>query len=243
MKKIKIIFLMVLVLVISGCKIRSNVAVLPDGTTIEKVTITQTTKESSFSQKEFSDIIDAELENFETLIRYGDYKYKKVIDKKYFGVDVEKKYENICLYFQETLFNQYIYRHISCKEDEKFIVIANDTPILEETIEGSVSNPLDLSDVQLSITLPTKAAESNADIEKENTYTWEFDNTPSGKNIYLKINKDDMQQANLHNQNTIKRNKILRIIATIIAVLFIGYNVYKGVLKFYKKYQENRIEY
>lgn len=243
MNKIKIVFLIVLITLVSGCKIRSNVNVLLDGKVTENVTITESKEGLNLSNKGYSNYIDGELKNFKTLIKYGNYDYKQINDKNNFGVQFEKKYDSICSYFQDTLFNQYIYKHISCKENDGFIIIENDTPILERYDEEGYSNPIDLSDVQLSISLPIRAAESNADNENKNTYTWNFDNTPSGKNIYLKINKEEMKQANIDNQRELQKNKILKVVMVIIILIGIFSSLGFVGLKLYKKYKENKLEY
>lgn len=243
MNKIKIIFLIVLIMVVSGCKIRSNVSVLLDGTVIEKVTITEEKDGLNLSDKSYSSYINSEIKNFKTIIEYGDYDYEEINNKNNFGVKFEKKYDSICAYFQDTLFNQYIYKHISCKEIDGFIVIENDTPILEmKNLEG-YSNPPDLRNVRLSISLPVNASENNADKESENTYTWIFDNTPSGKNIYLKINKEEIRQANIANEKDLQKNKILKVAIIIAIVIGVFISLAFIGLKLYKKYQENKLEY
>ena len=243
MKKIKIIFLIALIIIVSGCKIRSNVEVLPDGTVIEKVTITETKEGNNLTEDEYSDYIEAELKDSKRLINYGNYKSKKINNKKQFGATFTKKHKSICAYFQDTIFNQYVYRHISCKEDEVFVFIANDTPFLERKDEEDFSNPLDLRDVKLTISLPVKAQYHNADEVKGKNYIWKFDDNTTGKNFELTINKNTLKQAEIENTNLIKKKEFLNTV--VIVIIFASILAIITVIGFilYKKYIQNKIEY
>lgn len=243
MKKIKIIILIALVIIVSGCKIRSDVRVSVDGTVIEKVTLTETKEGSNLTDDEYSDYIDAEIKDSKRLINYGNYEYKKINNKNEFGATFTKKYDSICAYFQDTIFNQYIYKHISCKEDEVFIFIANDTPFIERKNKEDFSNPLDLSDVKLTISLPVEAQYHNADEVKGKKYIWKFDDNTSGKNIELKINKNDLKQAEIESQDLAKKKEVLNAVVIVIVLASILGIITVISFILYKKYKENKLEY
>ena len=101
-----------------------------------------------------------------------------------------------------------------------------------------------MDDVSLSIKLPLKAEENNADTVSKNTYTWRFDKyTPDSKSIYLKINKksfdDKMKELTIKNENRKKMKNIYAyvfiVIVSLVLIAFI-YNIYK-------KHKENKMEY
>ena len=118
-----------------------------------------------------------------------------------------------------SIFNQYFYKHIDCEEDDVFITIQNDTPFLTKNNEEDYSNPIDLSDVHLAITMPFRAYENNADEISGNTYVWKFDNNEEEKNFYLKIAKNDLIEAKEKMENQIKEKKASDLRKTILIIV------------------------
>lgn len=243
MNKFKIIIILILIMFVSGCKVRSNITVLADGTVEEKVIITEKKEGDTTSKVNYSKYIDGELDNYKALINYGNYNYEKIDNTESYGAEIYKKYNSICSYFQDTLFNQYIYRHIDCDEGDSFIVIANDTPFLEKNDIKDYSNPIDFDDIQLSITLPFNAFEHNADQVKDNTYIWKFDNNSKNKNIMLKINKNDLTEAKLNLEKQKEKENVIDIIKKGMVILIILVSIIYVVIVSYKKYKENKLEY
>lgn len=241
MKKIKILMLLVLIILVSGCKIRSNITVSYDGSVVEKVRITEAKDGESIEY--YSNYIDEEIIGYRTLINYGKYNYEKINNSTTYGVEFYKKYDNICSYFQDTLFNQYLYKHIHCEDGDAFIIIDNDTPFLEKYDDEDYSNPLDLSDVELSISLPVRAYEHNADRVEDNVYIWEFNEETIDKNINLKILKSDLDEAKINHKKSIevKKQKDTLIIIAVIICIIVGIAFVAFTL--YKKYQENKLDY
>lgn len=244
MNKKKIIFLLILMLFVSGCKVRCNINVSPDGSVIEKINITELKNSEYSSDFDYSKYIDEEIDYYMALIIYGNYNYKKINDNNSFGVEFNNSYDNICSYFQDTLFNQYFYRHINCEDNDDYIVIVNDTPFLEKHDDEDYSNPIDLNDIKLSISLPIKATENNADYVKDNVYTWEFDeNTSSDKSIYLKINKVSLEKNKIIVEKK-EKNKVIfsKVIYIFVVIIVLGV-VVLIINALYKKYKENNLEY
>lgn len=244
MNKKKMIFLLILMLFVSGCNVRCNINVSPNGSVTEKIKITESKSSDYSSDFDYSKYIDEEINYYKALIKYGNYNYRKINDNSSFGVEFNSSYGNICEYFQDTLFNQYIYRHISCKEEDEFIVIANDTPFLEKQDNEDYSNPIDLNDIKLSISLPIKATENNADYVNDKVYTWEFDeNTSSDKGIYLKINKNSLEENKILAEKKEKNKAVFtKIIYIFVAIIVLGVIVLI-INGLYKKYKENNLEY
>lgn len=244
MNKKKMIFLLILMLFVSGCNVRCNINVSPNGSVTEKIKITESKSSDYSSDFDYSKYIDEEINYYNALIKYGNYDYRKINDNSYFGIEFNSSYDNICEYFQDTLFNQYIYRHISCKEEDEFIVIANDTPFLEKQDNEDYSNPIDLNDIKLSISLPIKATENNADYVNDKVYTWEFDeNTSSDKGIYLKINKNSLEENKVLAEKKEKNKAVFtKIIYIFVAIIVLGVIVLI-INGLYKKYKENNLEY
>ena len=241
MNKIKIGLLVMLVLIVSGCKFRSNITIHPNGTVSENVTITEN-KDKSLKIN-YSEYIDEELNLRKPLIDYGNYEYKKINNDKSYGAEVYKKYDSVCSYFKDTLFNQYFYKHINCEENDSFIIVKNDTPFLTKNNNEDYSNLVDLSDAQLSITMPFKAYENNADEISGNTYIWKFDYNQEEKNIYLMISKNDLIEANKKAQSEEKKGKVLNVTKVVLIIISVFAVIMVVSLQLYKKYKANKLEY
>lgn len=243
MKKIKIIMTCVLILtLLSGCSYISKVTMNYDGSVKEEVTILDSNSAFEGATNNTKDIIENKISNYYSVINYRNYKYDIIVGKKESGAKIYKTYNNICSYFQDTAFNQYIYQHIKCTEDEEYYIIKNDTDYIQYCSDCS-DVPV-LNDVSLEIVLPVSASEDNADEKEGNIYTWKFgENTKSDKSIYLKINKNTLEE---NKADTIKKNNtkakvktgfIIGLVIAIVTVLIIVGNT------FYKKYKNNKIDY
>lgn len=245
MNKIKIAFLILLIMFVSGCKYRSSVVLELDGTVTEKVTITDTKENSKLTNDEYSKYLDSEISKNIKLINYGNYSYKEINNKDNYGLEFSKSYDSICSYFGETLFNQYVYKHIKCTESDEFITIENDTPIKTTQNMEDYSDPVDLTDIELSIKLPFSAYENNADvIMGKNEYIWKLGSSVSDdKSIKLVLSKEDMEEAYLQYQEMLRINKIKKIIKIGIFISFTVIGILVLTNSLYKKYKKNKLEY
>lgn len=240
----KIIVLFLIIMFLNGCKVRSNIEVKETGKVKETVKIIVNPKEIDLTRKELLFSIENELKNYEAVIKYGNYKYKIIDREEEMGVEFFKTYDSICMYFQDTIFNQYKYKHIKCSEDEEYIMIENDTPCIKNCIGDDCIGSVDLSDVELALKLPVNAYENNADRMSDNTYIWKFDNnTIESKSLKFKINKKELEiskenyRLKKKNQETIIMVKIIIVIIIVAGILFFISNT------LYKKYKNNKLEY
>lgn len=243
MKKFKkIIILLLLIIMLSGCKINSNVELKKDGKVIENVTIITNIKNDASSKEELLSYINSELENYQSLIKYGNYKYEIIDNKNDIGVEFFKTYDSICSYFQNTIFNQYEYKHIKCSDEDDYIIIENDTPH-NTTCEDCLDN-FDLGDIEISFKLPVEAYDNDADIQKENTYIWKFDkNTSESKTFKFKISKRDLESVKENYEAEQKlQKKISFAKITIIVLIALGL-LFFIVCILYKKYRDNKLKY
>ncbi len=237
----KIIIIVLLILMLSGCKTSCNVELKKDGKVVEKVeTVTNIGK--NISKKQLLNYIDIEIKNYKKLLEYGNYKYEIIENKNNIEVSIFKTHSSLCSYFQNTIFNQYKYQHIKCEDDGDYIIIKNDTPIIEDC--EYCLDEFNLNDIAFSLKLPVAAIENNADEIKENTYIWYFNkNTEKDKNFYIKISNSDLKKIKEEYKNEQILQKKNNYIKTGIIGLIIIVLITCITCLLFKKYKSNKIEY
>ena len=123
----KRILMLLLIVLLTGCTTKSEVKVGYDGNVNEKVTVLTNTVAFKNDRYSIKQMIESVLSNYSKALEFRGYKSETIEGKKESGAFFTNDYKDICSYFQNTGFNQYVYQHISCKEDDKYIIIKNDT--------------------------------------------------------------------------------------------------------------------
>lgn len=235
----KIVLVIVLGLFLTGCTIKSDITILEDGTTKESVSIKE---DIDNFENGIDEVLDSYLKKYKAVLNFREYKNKKIIEDKQAGIIFTNDYDNICSYFQNTAFNQYVYNHINCIEEGNYIIIENDTPYIPYCKDCSDWPALPM--IKVSITLPIAASEHNADEVNGNTYVWIYDeNTPATKNFHLKIDKSLLKENEIRVQNSKKTKNTLSIIFKVLIVIVIVAVGVIFILSLIRKYRENKIEY
>lgn len=242
MKKIRnILFVVLIAIILSGCTTKSNVNVDIDGKATENVVVLADNnlfKSEKYTRRE---MIESIAQKYISILNFKKYDYNVVEYEKLSGLSSTKTYDSICSYFQDTVFNQYIYHHISCGENEYYYEIKNSTNYIPYC--SNCSNWPALDDVELKITLPITAEEQNADEVDGNTYIWRYNKDTANKDFYLKINKVSLkenEEAYKQNLENKRRIRIGIIVATISIIILISIIVGRVL---YKKYQSNKLDY
>ena len=178
---------------------------------------------------------------YQNVMNFKKYSYSYENGKNLSGAKVYKNYDNICSYFGNSAFNQYVYKYISCKEDNYYIEVQNATPYIPYC--SQCAEWPELGDVELRIQLPISAEEQNADDIDGTTYIWKYDKNTKDKNFYLKINKSSLKE---NEEEYIKKEKMLKNIKKIAIIIVIALVVF-GIFAIYKflkkKYDENSFDY
>lgn len=242
MKKYKFIIIILAVLFLSGCTVRSNVEVNYDGTVKENVKVLVNNvmfKSDKYSEKQ---LIESSISNYRTALDYRNYTYEAEQGKELSGLNATKNHDDICSYFQDTIFNQYVYKHVKCTEDDYYYTIQNDTNYIPYCSNCSDWPALD--DVVFSIKLPILATENNADEVNDSTYVWKYNKySPDNKSFYLKISKSALKEYEEKYNKEQKIKSIIKNSIMIVSIIVIFIILYLIAKKLYKKNQENKLDY
>lgn len=240
MKNIRLLLLLVIVVMLSGCTVTSNIKINPNGSVNESVSILNSNK--IFGSKENAEeVYNRMLQENLQILTFKEYDYNFKSEDNMSGGEFNKKYDNLCDYFGNSAFNQYVYKYMDCKETDEYYEIKNATdqiPYCEECSDWPA-----LGDITLNIILPISATEQNADEINNNTYTWKYDKSTTNKNFYLKVSKADLKANEIVYKQKIKRNKKIKtgVIITVIILVLAGLAMF-GVYM-YKKSQKNKFDY
>ena len=237
MKKTKILILLILLVLLCGCNIKEKVVVDPYGKVSQEVTVPIVS--SGIKESSIKDYTETILDQYKTVLNVRKYTYDVEYGKTTSNIIFKNSFDSICEYVKNTVFSQYIYKHIECIEDDEYITIENVTDHIDYC--GACADWPSLDDVTYSITLPVKSVEDDADMVNNKTYTWKFDkNTTADKEIYLKISKKDLATNLKAYEKGEQRKDVLKkvlLIVIVIGILAGGFVVAKVL---YKKYEENR---
>lgn len=238
----KIITLVLICFIISGCTTKSDISLNLDGTVREKVTILENNDffENKYSTKK--DVIESAISKYKDILNFKEYDYNITEGQEQSGVIVYKTYDNICEYFGNSYFNQYVYKYIKCIETDEYYEIKNATEFIPYC-EGCSDWPR-LDDTTLEISLPISAIEHNADKENNNKYTWVFGKYASeNKEFYLRIDKNQLLNEYENNKTKIENEKhIKNVIKYVVIGIVIIVIILVGLL-LKSKYKKNKIEY
>ena len=238
--KRRILLLLLLFVCLTGCTIRDDITVNYDGKVIESVEVLQ--NNSIIDNQSLENIVDNKIKNYSTILEHKNYEYEIVRHDSYSGARVYKTYDNICDYFGNSAFNQYVYKYMDCTETDEYYEITNATEHI--AFCDQCSNWPSLDDVEFKITLPISATDQNADESTDNTYIWKYDkDTSNDKKFYLKISKSKLKEAEKkYNEEQERKERIKRIImisiVAIVLIVIVSMSFY-----LYKKYKNNKIDY
>lgn len=251
----KIYFLLIIVLILSGCTVNVDVVITKDGNISENIKLNENKRiienfegtEKDYLEQKYSDY------GMESI---KDYSQDIFSDNENFGYIFKKNSDNICNTFTKSYFSNF-FDNITCKAKEEELDISGTSTILKCT--GSEEDYCSEQDeITINIELPEEAIENNATLVDGTKYTWKFNSKSNGK-LKLKIknyNKDTMQsttnkdkeiKSTTNNTNTtqkandndsFKAAKYLLIMILCLIVVLVPI-----ALVLYGKYKKNKLKY
>lgn len=186
MKKIKIVFLSLIILLVTGCAGTYNLTINEDLSVKENLSVNFSGEESSYDK--INDLLRREnvKEDEYTLTTEG---YNLKLDYTHEYTDIEDYLLNSLLYKQ-------LFDSISYDSDNKEVALS--TGNIFNLSTSKLNNSYNIKNLQINVTTPLDVIEENADMINENTYSWTLDNTTKEKYMYLTFSKG----SNLLNKGT-----------------------------------------
>ena len=179
MKKIKIVFLTLIILLVTGCAGTYNLTIDEDLTVKENLSVNFSGEESSYEK--IYDLLKREnvKEDEYTLTTEG-YNLK---------LDYNHEYTSIEDYLLNSLLYKQLFDNIAYDSDNKEVSLS--TGNIFNLSNSKLNNSYNIKNLQINVTTPLDVVEENADKISENTYTWTIDNTTKEKYMYLTFSKSN----------------------------------------------------
>ena len=177
MKKIRIVFLILIILLITGCAGTYNLKIDEDLSVKEELSVTIADKEENHLMLER--LLSNEVDNKD------DYSISNEGDN--IKVDYKHEYSSIEEYLLESDLYKQLFDNVSYNTDDKEFSLSTSN-ILNLT-NSNLNNAYDIKSLQINVITPLKVIEENADLTSENTYSWTLNQKTREKYMYITINK------------------------------------------------------
>lgn len=240
MKNIKRILILLIIVILTGCSVNVNVTMNESGGISEEVDVLTPSSLISDKKDRIDSYLTTAIKSYMPAFERRNYTSSIINNPKGdSGVKLTNSHDNICKYIENNIFSQYVYKNIRCTDNDGYYEIKNITDHIKYC-DYCIDRP-SAENINLKITLPIKAEESDADEVNGNTYIWKYDKyTDDSKTFYLKINKEKLRknEVKLKKQNKFK-NIGLRIVISVVIIVF-ALIIFS---KLYKKYKNNNLEY
>jgi hypothetical protein len=178
MKKFKIVLLLLIVLLISGCSGTYNLKINDNLTVEENLIITLENEVDNYDK--IDNLINSEVGNKK------DYSISK--DGNNLNVSYKKKYDTIEEYLLDSILYKQIFNSISYNSDDNEISLGARNILNLST--SDLNNSYDLKILQINVQTPLEVIDENADFVNENTYSWTINDKTQEKDMYLVFNKE-----------------------------------------------------
>lgn len=221
--KFKLLVVILLLTVITGCQAKYEVKIYLDGSIKESATLLEKQNEffETFTRKKFKSYVEKSLEIEGINKKLDDYSI--VIDEDLAGIDIDMSYTTIYEYLNTSKAINYLFSKIKLKENEE----TNTTKIYSIQSEYDViynSNDPDekyFTNTTVTLSLPYKVIETNAHEidESTNSYTWIIDEDFEGIEIEYSNKLYSYNLLKLANYSTITTISVFVLIVIAIVVI------------------------
>ncbi len=199
MKKKKIGLLIIFMMILSGCSVKSNITINQDLSVIEEVDMSGTKEFFNNRYKMLpihiiEDILTSD--DREEILKQNNYSYRINEQGDYPSVIARREYSNIDNFVNDTIFKKQYFNSFKTKTEDNIISIDATDYIKYE--QGDLER-YPISTFTLNVTLPYTVTKSNADrhIKSTNTYVWYINDKTENKEIHLSFDKTKIYIYNL----------------------------------------------
>lgn len=218
MKKYKIVLLIFIIFLISGCSVKYTINVDKTGRVNESISIMEKNNLLGNTDDEVKETVNIAYSNYRAIAKFKEYNVDMIYKASDSGILLIKTYNNICDYINYNGASKYIFKNMTCVEKENYYEIKNSGDYLGGCLEcNDEANKIDK--LYITFNLPKRAIASNADKVIKNKYIWTIDRiTTQDKNFLLKIEKPVIKKNN--NYDLIIYVMVIIIILPIIYLIF-----------------------
>ena len=176
MKKIKFIILILIVFLFAGCSGDYNLKFNRDLTIDEEIDILIDNKDNSY-------------ENTHMLFEKAEIdpdKYDIMLKGDQVRIVYKEKYKSFEDYYLNSKLYRVLFKDVELNRDNTGMSINTESNLkLDDINNQNIVNSYDIDGLTINLTIPFSVNENNADLVKDNTYTWVLNKKDTHKNIRL----------------------------------------------------------
>lgn len=177
MKKIKYILLILIVFILTGCSGDYNLTFNKDLSINEELNILIDNNDNTY-ERTLDLLKKAEIDPD---------KYEIMIDKDKVKIVYKETYTSFENYYLNSKLYRSLFENIEYEKDNTGMSINTKSRFkLNDKNNQSIINAYDIDNFKINLSIPFNVTENNADSIKDNTYTWNLNNSDTYKEINLK---------------------------------------------------------
>ena len=198
MNKKKVILLIVIICLLTGCNVKETIIINKDLSVNEEVNMSGT---KAFFDNRYKmlpkNVVKNILKSYdrEKLLNNNNYLYEQSILGKYPSIIAKKEYSNIDIFTKTTIFKDQYFKTFNTFEEDNLITINAKDYVKYE--QGDLER-YPIANCEIDIKLPFQVVDSNADKynARTNTYIWYINEKTNDKEINIKFNKNKIYVYN-----------------------------------------------
>ena len=190
MRKIKYFFLVIIVLLFTGCSGKYNLTFNKDLSVEEELNIFIDNTNDEMYERTYKLFQEANI---------PEDKYNIIVVDDDVHITYKEKYSSFDDYYLNSNLYKALFEDIEFSKDNSGMKIKSESKFkLDDKDSNNTINSYDIDDFNININIPYKVNQNNADSIKDNIYTWSLNNKDTYKSINL-----DFSYRNDYNQNII----------------------------------------
>lgn len=237
------IIIIILCLLLSGCKIDYNLKITNDNKYVEKCDLLKYFPggnsveyiEGTSETRDIAELLRSDAREKLNTMAYLKYKLIDVESANYKGVRTTRTFDGAVAYNYNLLIKE-LYDDFSVNLDKNIVTLSAKGFNREKVEYSNEEAGFVIDNSTITIDLPYKVIENNADEvdESKNIYTWYINKDTKEKDILLKYDVDSLYALNMKTIGTKVNMTVVYIVFIVLVLVILGYFVYLYIKKVYE---------
>lgn len=237
------IIIIILCLLLSGCKIDYNLKITNDNKYVEKCDLLKYFPggnsveyiEGTSETRDIAELLRSDAREKLNTMAYLKYKLIDVESANYKGVRATRTFDGAVAYNYNLLIKE-LYDDFSVNLDKNIVTLSAKGFNREKVEYSNEEAGFVIDNSTITIDLPYKVIENNADEvdESKNIYTWYINKDTKEKDILLKYDVDSLYALNMKTIGTKVNMTVVYIVFIVLVLVILGYFVYLYIKKVYE---------
>ena len=228
----KILLFIICVLFLTGCNISITSKENKDGSVLETVEIKEQINNIYLENQSLEEYKNDMIKVYEDTLNEEGYTYSSNITENEIIVTLTKQFNNLCNYFNESLFVELSSNNMNCKNLNGNYEIKGNIDYF--TCEDDCMEPPLIDNAIFTIEFKKNPLRSNSKNINQNSYTWNFNSYSDNKVEF--IVKKDVPSLNSMVKNVSPIKWVIIFVILMLLLIIIGFILYR-------KHKKTKIDY